>query len=280
MRKLAVGLISLSITCGSCAFAQSTSQTSNFPSARFLQFPPHFQPRLGMTADKISTAPPALPSYAQPPIPEDGYLWMPGFWAWRKDVPDYYWVPGTWVRPPRAGLLWTPPYWSRVEGGYAFHDGYWAADVGFYGGIDYGFGYSGNGFQGGYWQNATFVYNQAANNLGAAKVEHSYDQAILVDNNQPQASFNGGSRGTKAKPTSRQEELAGDEHVAPTAEQQAHFELAAKDRSLYSRLNGGKPGVAATVHAGVFSGAGVIRSTALLEGAAQANDAATTGENR
>jgi len=62
---------------------------------------------------------------------------VPGFWAWRKSVPDYFWVPGTWVQPPQPGLLWTPPYWSRVDGGYAFHGGYWAAEVGFYGGINF-----------------------------------------------------------------------------------------------------------------------------------------------
>jgi len=280
MRKLAVGLISLSMTCGSCAFAQSTSPGSSFPSAGFLQFPPHFQPRRALAEDKVDTAPPPIPSYAQPSIPEDGYLWMPGFWAWRKDVPDYYWVPGTWVKPPRAGLLWTPPYWSRVEGGYAFHDGYWAADVGFYGGIDYHFGYAGEGYQGGHWQQAEFVYNRTANNLGAVKVAHSYERAVPSDGNAMQASFNGGRRGTKARPTSQQEELAHGEHAAPTAEQQAHFEMAAKNRSLYSKLNGGEPGVAATARAGVLSGMGVIRSSGLLEGAAQPSDAATTGERK
>lgn len=30
------------------------------------------------------------------------------------------------------------PYWSRVDGDYAFHGGYWAAEVGFYGEVDYG----------------------------------------------------------------------------------------------------------------------------------------------
>ena len=150
----------------------------------------------------------------------------------------------------------------------------------FYGGINYGFGYSGDGYQRGRWQKTAFLYNQAANNLGAVKVAHTYDQAIPVDNSAVQASFNGGSRGTKTQPTSEQEELAHGEHVAPTAKQQAHFEMAAKDRSLYSKLNGGEPGIAGTSHAGVLSGSGVVRSSALLEGAAQPSDAGTTGENR
>ena len=72
-------------------------------------------------------------------------------------------------------------------------------------------------------------------------------------------SFNGGSRGTKARPTQEQESLARDRHVAPTAEQQQHFEMAAKDRSLYSKLNHDEPGIAATSRAGVFAG-GISRS--------------------
>ena len=79
----------------------------------------------------------------------------------------FFWVPGTWVQPPQPELLWTPPYWSQVDGGYAFHGGYWAAEVGFYGGIDYGYGYAGDGYQGGRWENGVFFYNRAVNNLGS-----------------------------------------------------------------------------------------------------------------
>ena len=277
MRKLAAGLISLSLTCGPYAFAQSSSTTisSNFPSAGYLQVPPHFQPRPLDAAHKISMPPPPMPSYAQPAIPEEGYLWMPGFWARREDVRDYYWVPGTWLKPPREGLLWTPPYWSRVDGGYVFHDGYWAQAVGFYGGIDYGFGYSGDGYQGGHWDNGIFSYNRATNNLGSLNIAHVYDQAIADADQSIRVSFNGGSRGTKAQPTVQQEieMLARDRHVVPTAEQQQHFEMAAKDRSLYSKLNRNQPSVAATARAGVFEG-NVTRSNGLPD-----DGHSTTGAN-
>ena len=53
----------------------------------------------------------------------------------------YYWVPGTWVEPPAEGLLWTPGYWGWGNGAYVWNAGYWGPTVGFYGGIDYGFGY-------------------------------------------------------------------------------------------------------------------------------------------
>ena len=190
---------------------------------------------------------------------------MPGFWAWRKDVPDYYWVPGTWVKPPRAGLLWTPPYWSHADDGYVFHAGYWAEAVGFYGGIDYGYGYSGDGYQGGRWENDAFFYNSGTNNLGSLTIAHQYGQKIAPNEHSMRVSFNGGSRGTKTRPTPEQERLARNSHVAPTAEQQHHFEMAAKDRSLYSKLNRDQPGIAATSRAGDFNGPAVTRSSALLD---------------
>jgi hypothetical protein len=169
MRKLVAGLVSLSLMGGFSALAQDTGGVakSNFPAIGYLQFPPHFQPRLANAVDKVNAAPPPLPSYGQPPLPQAGYLWVPGFWAWREPIPDYYWVPGTWVRPPQLGLLWTPAYWSRVDGGYRFHAGYWAEQVGFYGGINYGYGYTGDGYQGGRWENGIFSYNRAVNNLGS-----------------------------------------------------------------------------------------------------------------
>ena len=57
-------------------------------------------------------APPPLPFYEQPVIPAEGYIWVPGFWAWDDAQADYYWVPGTWVEPPQPELLWTPAYWG------------------------------------------------------------------------------------------------------------------------------------------------------------------------
>jgi len=95
-------------------------------------------PEVGIS---VGFAPPAIPDYDQPPCSEDGDLWVPGYWAWDDEEADYYWVPGTWVTPPQPGLLWTPAYWSWDDeaGAYSFHDGYWATEVGFYGGINYGF---------------------------------------------------------------------------------------------------------------------------------------------
>src|SRR6185437_9855081 len=92
---------------------------------------------------QASEAPPPLPDYAQPPCPQDGYIWTPGYWGWGGG--GYYWVPGTWVQPPSVGVLWTPGYWAFGGGVYAFHAGYWGPQVGFYGGVNYGYGYGGRG---------------------------------------------------------------------------------------------------------------------------------------
>src|SRR5215469_13692677 len=98
----------------------------------------------------VGFAPPVLPVYAQPICPGPGYLWTPGYWAYGPD--GYYWVPGTWVVAPAPGLLWTPGYWGWGDGVYVWHGGYWGPHVGFYGGINYGFGYYGTGFVGGRWE--------------------------------------------------------------------------------------------------------------------------------
>jgi hypothetical protein len=42
---------------------------------------------------------------------------------------------------------------------------FWAREVGFYGGIDYSYGYFGEGYQGGRWDNGVFFYNRSVNNV-------------------------------------------------------------------------------------------------------------------
>ena len=91
----------------------------------------------------VNIGPPVLPVYEQPPCPGDGYIWTPGYWAYGPE--GYYWVPGTWVMPPTVGVLWTPGYWGWGNGVYIWHAGYWGPHVGFYGGVNYGYGYLGTG---------------------------------------------------------------------------------------------------------------------------------------
>ncbi|MGZ3820966.1 MAG: YXWGXW repeat-containing protein, partial [Mucilaginibacter sp.] len=120
-----------------------------------------------------NTAPPELPTYEQPPCPVDGYLWVPGYWAFNP-VNGYYWVPGVWVAPPDTGLLWTPAYWGFNGIAFVFHPGYWGARVGFYGGINYGYGYGGYGFVGGSWSGRYFRYNTAVVRVNTTVIHNTY----------------------------------------------------------------------------------------------------------
>jgi hypothetical protein len=205
---------------------------------------------------QVDLAPPPLPVYDQPPIPDDGYLWVPGYWAWDDDV-GYYWVPGTWVLPPSPGLLWTPGYWGWDDGVYFFHVGYWGPQIGFYGGVYYGFGYDGVGYEGGYWRNGAFFYNRTVNNITNVSVVNVYSRAVVV-NNVTNVSFNGGSGGLTARATPAQLAAAHDPHTPPTSQQVEHVQAAARDPSLALNNNQGHPTVAATAHATDFKGPGVI----------------------
>ena len=84
-------------------------------------------------------------------------------------------MPGTWVLAPEVGFLWTPGYWGWGGGGFVFYQGYWGPQVGFYGGIDYGFGYFGHGYEGGRWDNGHFFYNRSVNNVNVTVVHNVYD---------------------------------------------------------------------------------------------------------
>ena len=150
----------------------------------------------------VAVGPPALPVYVQPIAPGPGYIWTPGYWAWSPD--GYYWVPGTWLLPPEVGFLWTPGYWGFSAGLYNWHPGFWGPTVGFYGGINYGFGYPGHGYYGGYWRGRDFYYNRAVNNVNINTVHNVYNQTVVNNVKVNHVSYNGGPHGIQARPTSEQ----------------------------------------------------------------------------
>lgn len=173
-------------------------------------------PTTAAVSVSITVAPPALPVYVQPPCPGDGYIWTPGYWAWADR--DYYWVPGTWVQAPAPGLLWTPGYWAWEGVHFVFHDGYWGPHVGFYGGINYGFGYGGTGFEGGYWKGGHFYYNRAIANISGSNVRNVYTKTV-IHNTINVISYNGGRGGMAARPTAAELRVATERHVPPVAAQ-------------------------------------------------------------
>jgi hypothetical protein len=119
----------------------------------------------------VGIAPPELPVYEQPICPEPNLIWTPGYWAYGDD--GYFWVPGAWVPAPYVGALWTPGYWGWSDGQYVFNDGYWGSNVGYYGGVNYGFGYFGIGFAGGMWRGGNFSYNTAVMRVNESVIHNT-----------------------------------------------------------------------------------------------------------
>jgi hypothetical protein len=205
----------------------------------------------------ITVAPPPLPVYVQPVCPQPGFMWAPGFWSWGDE--GYYWVPGTWVTAPSAGMLWTPGYWGWSGGNYRWNGGYWGPHVGFYGGVNYGFGYGGAGFVGGEWRGGGFFYNSAVMNVGGGgHFTNVYvNKTVIVNNttinNTTNVSYNGGTGGTRSTPSPVEQQAAQERHIQPTQEQTQHQTAASQNKQLLAKNNGGKPTIAATTKAGDFS---------------------------
>ena len=186
-----------------------------------------------------SIAPPPLPVYDQPECPVDGYIWTPGYWAYGDD--GYYWVPGVWVDPPQPGYLWTPCYWGFIGGVYGWNHGYWGTTVGFYGGVNYGYGYGGTGFGGGRWERGHFRYNTAVMNVNRRVIHHTYIDRTVINNRTSRTSFNGGEHGTHARPSFREQSAMKESHLAPTGVQFNHEQSVGKDKSQFATENHGHP---------------------------------------
>jgi len=219
-------------------------------SAPFTGFVPQAQAGVSVGVS-ITIAPPALPVYEQPPLPAPGYIWTPGYWAWGPD--GYYWVPGTWVYPPQVGYLWTPGYWGWSGGFYLWHAGYWGPRVGFYGGINYGFGYGGVGYEGGYWRGNNWYYNRDCNRFGPnVHVTHVYERTVVNNITVNRVSYNGGAGGIDRRPTGAELAAARGPHRAFTAQQQRHQLAASRDRDFLASVNHGRPAVMATARPASF----------------------------
>jgi hypothetical protein len=208
----------------------------------------------------VSFAPPELPVYEQPLLPGEGYIWTPGYWDYAGDDDGYFWVPGTWVMAPEPGLLWTPAYWSWGGSGYIFNNGYWGQQVGFYGGVSYGYGYYGDGYQGGRWQNGQFYYNRSVNNVNVTDIHNVYNTTVINNTTTNRVSYNGGNGGISTRPTPQQESAAHERHVPPVAAQTQHEQAARTNPEQRASVNHGTPTVAATPKPGAFSDGAVVHA--------------------
>jgi hypothetical protein len=185
-------------------------------------------------------APPVLPVYVQPICPAPGYIWTPGYWAY-DDQAGYYWVPGAWVLAPYEGALWTPGYWGWGGSGYLWHVGYWGRHVGFYGGVNYGFGYFGRGFEGGYWDHNRFRYNTAVMHVDGARFHDNVYNRRVVIRNENRVSFNGGRGGVQMRPTTQEQNWGREQHTAPLGAQHQNEMRASQNRAQFANVNHGRP---------------------------------------
>ena len=210
----------------------------------------------------VTIAPPAIPVYVQPYCPAPGYIWTPGYWDY--DSLDYYWVPGIWVAPPRIGFLWTPGYWGYRGGGYVFNAGYWGPTVGFYGGINYGFGYGGRGYYGGEWAGNVFRYNTAVTRVDTTVIRNTYVNRQVINNfNGSRAGFNG-PRGSRATPTAAELAAAKAKRLPATPVQRSRAVAAKNVPALRAANNHGKPKSSAIMALGRSAGPRPAASAANL----------------
>ena len=188
----------------------------------------------------VRQAPPEMPVYEQPLCPTEGYLWTPGYWAF--GFGGYYWVPGVWVSPPHPNYLWTPGYWGFAGGFYGWHEGYWGEHIGYYGGVNYGYGYGGSGYYGGRWEGGEFRYNTAVSRVNVTVIHTTYEDRTVVRNNNSRASFNG-EGGVRYEASPEERRYDGEKHINHTEEQRSHIVAARNDKSQYESENHGKPAV-------------------------------------
>ena len=186
----------------------------------------------------VGFGPPALPVYDQPLCPGDGYIWTPGYWAWDNDGDDYYWVPGTWVMAPEVGYPVDP---AVVGMGRAMLSSstkaIWGPQVGFYGGINYGFGYFGQGYAGGRWQEITSIYNREVNNINVTNIRNVYNERVTI-NNENHVSYNGHG-GVEARPTPRRKQRCTNVTSVRWERRLQHIQEARGNRELRASENHG-----------------------------------------
>jgi hypothetical protein len=232
----------------------------------------------------VGFAPPVLPVYVQPPCPEPGLMWTPGYWGYGPD--GYYWVPGAWVPAPYVGALWTPGYWGWGSGLYVWHPGYWGAHVGYYGGVNYGFGYMGIGFAGGVWHGGVFAYNTAVVHVNETVIHTTYVDRTIVEHNtivnDRHVAFSGGPGGINHAPTADENRFSHEAHVNATSFQTQHEGAAMHDTNAYASHNGGHPSnlvASRPLQAENHSAPRVVNNTTINNNRNVTVDRNTTNEN-
>ena len=126
--------------------------------------------------------------------------------------------------------------------------------IGFYGGINYGFGYIGIGFVGGYWNHDRYFYNRAVTNVNVTHITNVYTHNVVVNNiDNRRISYNGGPNGIRRMADPREAAALNEAHIPPTAAQRfralgrrrSRAVLRAQPGPPAARLHGARPGPSA-----------------------------------
>ncbi|ODU55345.1 MAG: hypothetical protein ABT04_01025 [Granulicella sp. SCN 62-9] len=191
--------------------------------------------------EEATQPPPPLPVYTQPYAPGPNYIWTPGYWSYAPI--GYYWVPGAWVAAPYYGALWPPGYWGFYNNRYRFYHGYWGLHIGFYGGVHYGFGYTGVGYHGGYWNGNNFYYNRTVNRINVTRITNVYSRTVVM-NNYTRVAYNGGRGGIQSRPNRSELVAMRGPKTRPMSTQVQVQRQAQQNRQQFFNQNRGRPATA------------------------------------
>ncbi|MDE2138490.1 MAG: adenylate cyclase, partial [Gammaproteobacteria bacterium] len=135
-----------------------------------------------------------------------------------------------------------------------FHGGHWGSHVGYYGGINYGAGYTGEGYHGGRWAGNRFQYNTAVTNVNVVNVHNTYNETVVnnVTVNNGRASYVGGGGYARPERTRPENVAAREPRYQQTPAQQQHHVEARNEPTLNAARNEGRPPIAATPHPGAL----------------------------
>jgi hypothetical protein len=142
-----------------------------------------------------------------------------------------------------------------------WYPGYWGTAVGYYGGINYGYGYNGYGYYGGYWRGERFFYNRDVNRITNIRITNVYSQRVVERSRFGHVSYYGGPGGTDIRPTSNQLAAGRERRFGAINQQLEQERFARSNPAQRARENRGRPEIAATPRPGEFRGSGIVRAT-------------------
>jgi len=97
-------------------------------------------------------------------------------------------------------------------------------------------------------------------NVNVTNIHNVYNTTVINNTTNNRVSYNGGKGGISAHPTSQQESVARERHIAPVAAQTQHEQEARRNPEQRAATNHGTPAVAATPKPGAFSDHAAVRA--------------------